>query len=275
MTVFGLAHRFAPTRLLIRSRSTRHILTMASLVLACLVVPARAGVRFGVEGGLQIAGLRGAFPDLAALPLPGLGHGHLEVSNREASATGELGLVLEVPLRGPWAVTGGLAYAPLIDTHPYEYGYESGNSHVTETGDLRTHLRMMTLPVRLEWRHGAGRLGLGPEVRYLVAAERDLHDVDKRIIGVLLNLADPGGGRASAYSFHFPAASKFTVDGDVTDRYERWSLAASAVAGLEKPLRRQAVRCDLRWIEGLTNVSKSPGVTQRTRAVQLVVGLLW
>jgi hypothetical protein len=275
MAVFEFAVRFAPARILTCSRSTPRILTMASLVLACLVMPARAGVRFGVEGGLQIGGLRGSFADLAALPLPELPYDYLKILHPGESTTGRIGLIAEVPLRGPWAVTAGLAYAPLMDTHYYEYGYEWGSTISTEAGALRTHLRMMTLPVRLEWRHGAWRLGLGPEVRYLAAAKRDLHDVDVRRMGVLLNQADPGRGRASENSIEDAAAYRFTVDGDVTDCYERWSLAASAVAGLQKPVGRHAVRCDLRWIEGLTNLSALPGLSQRTRAVELGVGLLW
>jgi hypothetical protein len=243
-------------------------LALTFLAPPLFVAPAGAAVRFGVEGALGTTQLTRKISDLTDLePSRCRGDG--------PSTTGEIGLTAEVPLPGPWALTGGLAYSPLSDRYRLAYTSMWGALQVTTMGTMHTHLRMLALPLRAEWRHGAARFALGPEVRYLVDAKRDIRNIYSEISVPSPNLAEPSRGRtstASALQFGFP---RFAVDGRITDLYERWSFAASAAIGVVRPVDRHAVRVDLRWSEGLTNVSRIGGVSERTRAVQFGVGFLW
>jgi hypothetical protein len=135
---------------------------------------------------------------------------------------------------------------------------------------MRTVLRMLALPMRVEWRRGRGRFGLGPEVRYLLDARRDNEDVIRTAIGVAPNLAQP-----AASSIAQVAVMELPMVGSVTNLYSRWSIGVSGALGIKLPMDHHTTCFDMRWSEGLTNISKMTGAPERTRAVQFGVGLLW
>ncbi len=228
------------------------------LALACGARPATAAVRYGAEGALQwtscARGGSTAIPEALS-------------QDRVTAWTGEGGLTAELPLRGSWTLAGALAWSPIGDRQKYAMPGLGG-------GTFYTSLRMVALPVRLEWRRANWRLGAGPEVRYLTSARLRLEDVQSFGGITAPARARPVRGPVT------PAAQIFenvgTLDGaDVTDVFERWSVAASGLVGRDFRAGRHVLRTELRWSEGLTDVAKSTNPTRRTRAAQLGLGLLW
>jgi hypothetical protein len=229
------------------------------LALACGARAASATVRFGAEGAVQWTSFARGGTALVPEILPG---------GRVTSWTGEGGLTAELPLRGRWTLAGALAWSPIGDREKFALLGLGG-------GTFYTSLRMVALPVRLEWRRAGWRLGAGPEARYLVSAHGKLEDATVSFGGI------PGPARARpARGTAAPTAQIFenvgSLDGvDITDAFERWTVAASGLVGRDFPAGRHVLRTELRWSEGLMNASKLSNPTRRTRAAQLGLGLLW
>jgi outer membrane protein with beta-barrel domain len=237
---------------------------------ACAVLPilagsaqtVRAAVRLGVTGGIQSTSLTGSWSsseftyntpyDFLGFPTP----------TSLSCWAGEFGVVVEAPMRRSLALSTGLAWSTIGDRAEYMYTVNTPPAEVM-LNTVHTNLQMIALPLRLEQRLGPWRFGLGLELHYLLRAVRQ---IDNRKLGVL-NTDYPGGPGYHEW--------QYTRTSDVTDRYLRWSIAMSSLAGWSFPAGRHLLGGSVRWTEGITKVSSVEGSSQRIRAIQLALDLFW
>lgn len=229
---------------------------------ALLAAPVEAGTRIGVSFGA----LTSRFADGGGDP------GTLEREPRRAWGGGG-GLVVEHALVGPFALVAGLEYAKLADVarvtnHGLQF-FNGGQAYEFRT--LWTiDQDVLLVPLRIEYRRGPLRVGLGPQVRYLARAWREGSEFEL----VPLPLA-PGRPAAAPAAQIFEDVGTFSGSGDATKFYERWTLSALASVGVAWPMAGHELRAELRGFTDLSDATKDLGGGERASVFQAVVGALW
>lgn len=219
------------------------------LLVALSTAPARAGVHFGLEAGLNES--KATLTSEFGLPDP---------AYRSAWSAG---LTLDVPLAPKLSIATGLRYL--------EYGERVTASIVSFTGGARfeRHLvwRYLAVPAQLRV-HPFSVPGLyvaaGPEAGYLLSA---WHQDQIRVGSGIFQ--PPMAVRAAR-----PQGQIFedlgTFFADPHGAYSRWNLALAGALGCELPLAGHSARIEARYTHGLVDIAKSDTMKRLTRSLELL-----
>lgn len=241
-------------------------LRRAAATVACgwllLAVPAEAGPRIG----FTLGALSSRFADGGGDP------GVLEREPRRGWGGGG-GFVVEHSLAGPFALVAGLEYAKLPDVarvtnHGLQF-FNGGQAYEFRTV-WTIDQDVVLVPVRLEYRRGPLRAGLGPQARYLLKAWREGSEFE--LVPLPSALGRPGAAPAAQI---FEDVGTFSGSGDATRFYERWTFSALATVGLAWPVAGHELRAELRGFADLSDATKDLGGGERASVFQVVVGALW
>lgn len=229
---------------------------------ALLAAPAEARTRVGLAAGA----LSSRFADGGGDP------GALEREPRRAWGGGG-GIVVQHALGGPFALIAGLEYAKLPDlarvtNHGLQF-FNGGQAYEFRTV-WAIDQDVLLVPLRIEYRRGPLRVGLGPQVRYLAKAWRQGSEFEL----VPLPLA-PGRPAAAPAAQIFEDVGTFSGSGDATRFYERWTFSATASVGLAWPVAGHELRTELRGFTDLSDATKDLGGGERARVLQLVLAGWW
>lgn len=227
-----------------------------------VTAPVSAGTRIGLSAGA----LSARFADGSGDP------GALEREPRRAWGGGG-GLVGEHALAGPFALVAGLELAKLPDVarvtnHGLQF-FNGGQAYEFRTVWTIDQV-VVLLPLRVEYRRGPLRVGLGPQARYLAKAWRDGSEFELAPLPPA-----PGRPAAAPAAQIFEDVGTFSGSGDATTLYERWTFSALATVGLARPVAGHELRAELRGFADLTDATKDLGGGERASLFQLVVGALW
>jgi len=225
------------------------------VVLAALATaPARAGVRFGLEAGLN---------ESKATQDPDLGR-----PDPEYGAAWSAGLTLDAPLAPKLSVATGLRYV--------EYGERVAISLAGIDGGPRfeRHLVLRYLAVPVEARvHPFPARGLylaaGPEAGYLLTAWHQ----DRFTPGPYPASSAPEAAAALPRSRIFEQVGTFPSDPNRA--YSRWNLSVSGALGCELPLAGHVGRLEARYTQGVVDIAKSAALKRTTVGLELLAGLRW
>ena len=231
------------------------ILTGLALLASLDVLAARAGVRVGLEAGLNQS--KASLSTDLNLP-------DFEPAYRPAWSAGA---TLDVPCSARLSLAAGLRYV--------EYGDLDVATLVTIGGGARyeRHLvwRYLSVPVQVRLRPFPARgvfLGFGPDVGYLLTT---WHQDDFRVS------PSPGPSRAGAAAR--PAGQIFedvgTFFADPRGAYSRWNLALAGGGGCEFPLARHTGIIEARYTHGLVDIARSQVLKRSTRGIELLLGTGW
>jgi hypothetical protein len=233
--------------------------TAAALAFAAVAAAAPGPVRVGVEGAVDYAGVSGSL------------FGHLFDESSTLRPAWSAGVTVDVPLRERLMLATGLRYV--------EYGEQVEVTLVSALpGDPPSYLygtftfhntwRYVALPARVRYEPLPGR-GLfvsgGPEVGYMLDAVTAVEAGPQRVTYAPGLAAAPTGQIFEQLG---------TFD-DFQDFYGRWNVSLTGGLGWTFPLLGHGGVVELRWSEGVLDMAKSSAVTQRSRAVEAVLGLRW
>jgi hypothetical protein len=182
-----------------------------------------------------------------------------------------VGPTVEWPLVGRWSLGTGLRYVRINEDEDLTLTVTGGGSTTVMRGNVRMDWHWIALPLRASFRAvGPLVIEAGPEARYLVHARmRSRQDAS------ITTTPDP------IRSFHpAPAAAIFEEvgtlggDRDLTGLYERFDLAITAGAGLNRPLAGHVVSLRGRYAHGLLDLAKG-SMERSARAFELGLGWSW
>lgn len=227
--------------------------------------PAGAGARVGISAGV----LASRFAD---------GNGNLGGLEREPRRAwgGLAGLVAEQALGSGFALAAGLEYAETPDvarvTHHGLQFFNGGTAYEARTlWTIRQHA--LLLPLRVEYRRGPLRVGLGPQLRYLLSAARTSSEFEWVETGSLV--PSPNAPRPAPTAQIFEDVGTFDGAGDATSLYERCTLSALASLGVAWPAGGHELRAELRGWTDATRATKDLGGGEKATTFQLVLAGLW
>lgn len=239
-------------------RIGRAAILSGPLALVLLACAAHAAPRATVEGGFALTEL--SFATAGSAPQP-------DVALR---ASWWAGALVEMPVRGHWALVSGLRWAPVVER-------DSRHEQVLAWDLLvstRTSLSYLRMPLALRFRPGFRRLALdaGPEVGYLVAADERF--TDYQILGGAAAPAGPARARSAAPADVVPTFGE-RVGPPARALYYPWEASFGLGASLEIPVLRHAGLVQLRYSQGLTDIVRDASVRRTTRALLLGAGWRW
>jgi hypothetical protein len=236
-------------------RSSIRLAPLIPVLLAALaIVPVNAESRFGVHGGLQLAGVTYR-PDFA------FDH---DMKLRPSWSAGVQWLVPVAALE----LETGLRYVEYGDKLKIRFDVTDG-SYEFETHQV---WRYVTVPALLRYRppttHGLF-VSVGPEIGYLLQVWS--HETIKTT-GALTP------SRTGVKNGATPAADIFEDVGTFNDQtrfYERWNLAVSGGLGLDFPIAGRTGEAQLRYTHGVLDIAKSDALRRETRGVEMLAGVRW
>jgi hypothetical protein len=236
------------------------LVLVASVLLALTasaISPARASVRFGLEGGINASKATFSWPDDPRGTPPDPAY--------RAAWSG--GLTAELPVAPRASLVTGLRYL--------EYGERTSVSIVSVSGGgtFERHLvwRYLAVPVLARVRPFPVRgpfLTAGFEVGYLL----DAWSQDRAEVA-----AGPFAPERSAAAR--PSSTIYesfgTFFGDPHGMYAHGNGTLVAGAGWELPPGGHAARIEGRYEHGLSDIATANGAERYTRAFELLVGVSW
>jgi len=228
-------------------------LRLAMLTLAVgLALPgaAAARVRFGLVAGPQLT-------ELTSRDWPFFG-----TPETQRQLRGLVGVQVEAPVAPHWSVAGGIEYGEFADRMKWDLRFIATDVYgQTDTLDVPTgldyRLRVLSVPLRVQWRQRGWEAGAGLEAMDVLDA-RYRHPEYVPMVAL-----------GSAMSFPLDAWH------DASSSFRRVGFAGQGVAGREIAVGAHLVRLEARWTEGLTRMQRDRDISQRIRAAQLVLGWLW
>jgi len=213
---------------------------VAGACLILLAAPGAAGarVRPGIEVGANVSSFR---YDEDVFPMQYWG-----ARRWRPSFTG--GMTLDVPIRGPWALSTGVRYVMEGNRVSFDTRPVGGPA-----GEFRLSGHYLSVPVRAAWRPSfapVAFVGLGPEVAILLVGRSTLE-----------NTTDPVLQRSET----------------ITRDFQRVMVALDAEAGVELPHGSRAWVVTIRYAHGLTGAAKKEQWASdwKTRGVEALLGMKW
>ncbi len=236
--------------------------TLLSLFAALLAAaPAAAQPRFGVQGGLLGSELTWS---------PGEPFFSNEVRYRPSWSAG---LDALVPLSPRWEIETGLRYVEYGEAFDWSVSISGGGADFVLGAHQHEVWRYLTVPMLVRVRPAPARglfVGLGPEIGRLSHAMMRFEPH----AGTLLT-GGPGNTRPSvAMASIFDEVGTFGTENH-TNHYHRWYAAAAGAIGWTVPLARHEAEVQLRYTLGLVDITRSPNVARRTRAIEALGTLRW